>query len=390
MFLHNFKYSLKTLFGDRMLIFWTFAFPIIMAFLFNMAFSNIEKNESLDIIDIAVVKNAEYKEDSTFSQIIKQLSDKKNDDRLFRTKYVSKDKAQDLLEKEKIDGYIVIKKEKPQIFVATNGINQTVIKSAVDQIMQTENVMKNIMKDKMTGKALTQNEIQKIVENIMKTVEQSGADIKDISPNKMSYTMIEYYTLIAMSCLYCAMLGMVAINKNLPNMGAMGKRVSVSPVSKMKLIVSSLCAAYVTQLIGIFLLYVVTIFALGVDYGDNIGLVIALSLAGSLAGISLGVAVGTMINRSENTKTGIIISISMLGCFFSGMMGITMKYMVDTNIPILNKINPAAMITDGLYSIYYYGANNRFYIDIVSLLLWSLILIAISFIGLRRQKYDSI
>ena len=27
----------------------------------------------------------------------------------------------------------------------------------------------------------------------------------------------------------------------------------------------------------------------------------------------------------------------MLGCFLSGMMGITMKYVVDTNAPIINK-----------------------------------------------------
>ena len=89
-------------------------------------------------------------------------------------------------------------------------------------------------------------------------------------------------------------------------------------------------------------------------------------------------------------KTGIMISITMLGCFLSGMMGITMKYIVDKNIPIVNKLNPASMITDGFYSLYYYSTHERFYFNIVSLLVFSLILIFIATLSLRRQKYDSI
>ena len=43
--MHNFKYTLKTIFKSKALIFWTFAFPLIMATFFNMAFSDIEENE---------------------------------------------------------------------------------------------------------------------------------------------------------------------------------------------------------------------------------------------------------------------------------------------------------------------------------------------------------
>ena len=80
----------------------------------------------------------------------------------------------------------------------------------------------------------------------------------------------------------------------------------------------------------------------------------------------------------------------MLGCFLSGMMGITMKYIVDKNIPIINKLNPASMITDGFYSLYYYDTLDRYWTNIIGLLIFAFTLIAISFISLRRQKYDSI
>lgn len=48
--------------------------------------------------------------------------------------------------------------------------------------------------------------------------------LKNISNNNLSYTMIEFYTLIAMACLYGGILGMVAINQNLPNMSAIRKK----------------------------------------------------------------------------------------------------------------------------------------------------------------------
>ena len=55
MFIHNFKYALKALFRDKMLIFWTFAFPIILGTFFNMAFSNIENSEKLEMTNFKTI-----------------------------------------------------------------------------------------------------------------------------------------------------------------------------------------------------------------------------------------------------------------------------------------------------------------------------------------------
>ena len=56
MFYHNLKYSIKILLKNKVLIFWTFAFPIILGTFFHMAFSNLVSSEKLDIIDIASKK----------------------------------------------------------------------------------------------------------------------------------------------------------------------------------------------------------------------------------------------------------------------------------------------------------------------------------------------
>ena len=73
MFIHNLKYSLKTLFRNKMLIFWTFAFPIILGTMFNLAFSNIANSEKFDIIDIAIVKNDDFENNEAYKTVFEQL-----------------------------------------------------------------------------------------------------------------------------------------------------------------------------------------------------------------------------------------------------------------------------------------------------------------------------
>ena len=76
MFIHNLKYTIQTLFKNKILIFWTFAFPIILGIFFNMAFSNIEKDEQLKVFDIAVVNDSHFEKQIIYKETLKELSDK--------------------------------------------------------------------------------------------------------------------------------------------------------------------------------------------------------------------------------------------------------------------------------------------------------------------------
>lgn len=394
MFIHNLKYSLKILFKNRMLIFWTYAFPIILGLFFYMAFSDIESSEKLEIIDIAVVDNTYYQENNIAKETFQALSDEESKEQLFHTVYVSKEKAETMLEDESIVGYVLPQKAGLKVIVAESGINETVLKSVVDDILQNSKIVEKAVANE-TKRVMKNSQGSISYENIYKKAiglitDSQEVEIKNVTSDHLSYTMIEYYTLIAMACLYGGILGMAAMNQNMPNMTHIGKRVGVSPTAKIKLVLGSVLAGYIVQLIGLALLFIFTIFVLKVDYGDKIPYIVILAMAGCLAGLSIGIAVGTLLKSNENTKTGIVIAISMAGCFFSGMMGITMKYVVDTNIPLLNKINPASMITDGFYSLYYYETMDRYFFNLMSLLIFAGIMICLSFTGLRRQTYDSI
>lgn len=391
MFFHNFKYTLKILFKNKMLIFWTFAFPIILGTFFNMAFSDIENSEKLDIIPIAIVSNESFEQNQPLKETFQYLSEEESGNQLFSTKYVEEEEAKKLLEEGSISGYLLVE-DTPKVVVSTNGINETVFKSVVDEIIQNSQMIDVIATEKMSEEMKKNESIsyEEIYQYAIGLVQQQKSNIKDISSSHLSYTMIEFYTLIAMACLYGGILGTVAINQSLANMSSTGRRVSVAPTKKRNIIFSSVLAGYVTQLIGLLLLFLYTILVLKVDYGNHFPQIVLLSLLGSLAGLTLGIAIATLVKSKEDLKMGIMISVTMLGCFLSGMMGITMKYVIDKNVPIVNKLNPVNMITDGFYSLYYYDTFDRFYGNVIGLFLFSAIFIGISIWSLRRQKYDSI
>ena len=392
MFWHNFKYSLKTLLRSKVLLFWTFAFPILLGTFFHMAFSDIEKSETLDIIDIAIVENEAFNNNMLFKEAFKNLSDEESQDKMFHITYTNLDDARKMLENNEITGYLLFD-EDVNITVNASGINETILRYVVDEIASNKEIIENLATKEIEKEYKNGNytvNYEKIYTEVTKLVSSNTVTLHNISNQNLSYTMIEYYTLIAMAALYGGILSMFITNFKLANMNSVGKRTAISPIHKGKILLGSLLASYVVQLIGLLLLFIFTIYVLKVDYGDNLPLIILLACTGSLAGLSLGVAVATLVKSNENTKTGILIAITMLGCFLSGMMGITMKYTIDKNVPIINKLNPASMITDGFYSLYYYGTLDRFVFNIISLLMFSLLMIFISYRGLRRQKYDSI
>lgn len=393
MFFHNFKYSLKTLLRNKGLIFWTFAFPIILGSLFNLAFSDIENKETLDIIDIAIVNNEEFKTDTYFTESFKVLSKKKEPNQLFNIKYTNLSTAQSLLKEKKITGYLLFENHEVKITVNDKGYNETILRFVVDELSSQKEMLETLSTKEITDSYKSGNQnvnYEKIYQDTLNLINSTIPKLNNISNSNLSYTMIEYYTLLAMACLYGALIAMFVTNKKIANMSSAGKRTSISPAHKKTLLLGSFLASYLVQLLGILILYLYTILVIKVDYGNNTFLVFLLLMAGSLAGLTLGVAISTILKSNENTKTGILISLTMLASFLSGMMGITMKYIIDTNIPILNKINPAAMITDGFYSLYYYSTLDRFYFNIISLLIFSVIMLFISYQGLRRDKYDSI
>ena len=364
-FWRHFRYTLKIVFRTPGLTFWALIFPLIMGTFFKLAFSNIESSAKLKVFDVAIIDDAAYRESPIFPSAFQTLDGDLS--KPFTAQYVDETKAQELLNNDEVVGIFQLENQTPKLTFKQNGINQTIFKNVVDEILQTGNVVME-----------------------KHTMPNTTANLENLSSANLSYVLIEFYSLVAMTCLYGAFFGLAALKSNLASASPQGRRVSVSPTPKSVVVLSSACAGYVVQLVALVLLFAYTIFVLGVNYGAYFGLVALLSLIGSLAGLALGMFIVALVRKSENFQTGLIIGVTMTGCFLAGMMGVTMKYIVDKNVPILNMINPANLITDGFYALYYYGAGSRFWCDFAGLAIFAGVLLVVAVISLRRQKYEQL
>jgi len=122
---------------------------------------------------------------------------------------------------------------------------------------------------------------------------------------------------------------------------------------------------------------------------DQLGLVVLTALAGCFMGVSFGACIAALIRQKEGIKSGILISTSMLMSFFAGMMYHGIKYVVVQAVPIMAWINPANLMTDAFYALYY-GNSSRCVLNMVGLLAFGLVFCVIAYSVLRRQKYASI
>ena len=268
MFLRLLNNSLKILLKNKSLIFWTFLFPLILGTFFTLAFSNIESEEKLKVINVGIVNNDNFYNNNLYKSTFDYLSDENDSNRLFNIFYGTIDENKKKLEDNEIDGYLYID-ENINVVIEKNGINQSIFKYVVEEISTSSSIIESIEIEDISS---IKNDIMSLFKN--------EVNIKDTTNKNLSYTMIEFYSLIAMTCLYGAILSMYSLNQILPNMSSKGKRASISPIPKIKFIISSLCASYIIQVIGVILLFIYTVLVLNVDYGNNLSYVILLALIG--------------------------------------------------------------------------------------------------------------
>ena len=138
MFLFNYRYRLKCIFNDRQLMFWTFLFPVLLATLFNLAFSNLSSAEEFMKVNVAVVQSQELDQNPAFIEAIN------GDDDLFVVQYTTKDEADALLNDNQIDGYIVFDPEL-NLVVNQSGLDQTIIGEFLDDFLQSSATITTII-----------------------------------------------------------------------------------------------------------------------------------------------------------------------------------------------------------------------------------------------------
>ena len=376
MFLHNLKYEIKTGLRAKDLIFWLMIFPIVLGLFFKIAFDGIyEKTTQFSAVPAAVV---EIRENEIFHSVIDTIED--SDEPLLSVTYTDEENALELLKNGDVTGIIYVD-EKLSVTVTGEGIEETILTSFVEQYTTQEKIIRDtIEKDPLKTEAVVSalSEERSVLNEIPLT--DGNTD------NFAQY----FYNLIAMVALYGTLTGIHITIGNQANLSALGARKNCSPTPKSISLAASLLGRYLVQTVCMIICVTFIHFVLKIDLGSKLPLVYLSSVIGGTVGVSMGFFVGSIGNLKEELKIGVSVAFSMLLCFLSGLMVADMKAIIAENIPWLNSINPAAVISDSFYCLNIYNDYERFTVKIITMLITSAIFVLLGFVLSRRKKYASL
>ncbi len=376
MFFHSLKYNILSNLRKKDVLFWLIIFPIVLGTFFKIAFGSIyDKTTKFSAVPVAVVENTD---NEIFHTVMDEIT--KSEDPLFTVKYIDEDEALKLLKDKDIDGIIYID-DKLSVTVSDSGIEQTIIKTFVEQYTLEENIISD---------AAASNP-QKL-ESIVKAF---GDEIKaneniPLTDGNTDYFITYFYNLIAMVALLGSDTGLRAAIEGQGNLSALGARKGCSPTPKYITLAANVMSSYMVQSICTVISITFIRFVLRVDFGSRLPLVYLAGIAGSILGVSLGFMIGSFGSISQNAKMGISMTVSMLSCFLSGLMVGNMKAIIMQKAPWFNQINPAAVISDAFYCLNIYSDYDKFITKIITMVVLSVIFNTIGLVMTRRRKYASI
>ena len=372
-FLHHFRYAMKTMIRNTTSLIWTFLFPIMLGTFMYMAFGSLGEQELFDTIPIAVVKKVE---NESLELMLQQLSKEEN---LLDITYVTEEEARLKLKDKTIAGILFVEQQL-QLIVTENCYESTILQSIFDEYKKQEVLFKDIME-------VHPKEIEQVVKELM--AEKTFFVERTTSNGNQSVYTNYFYAIFAMSCLFASFCAIEKIEKLQANNSALGMRRSIAPNSKAMMIM----AEFLSMLLVQFLIEVISLFYfawIGIDFGEKYVAMIGILFLGCCIGIAVGIIIGSISKLSENTKSVICIAISMILSVLGDLVAPNVKNYIEHTMPIVNRINPAALIVDSFYALNIYDTYDRYMKNMVTLGGLTILLLVISFLMLRRKRYASV
>ncbi|MBR6476454.1 MAG: ABC transporter permease [Lachnospiraceae bacterium] len=382
MFLNILCKKLKICINNKQNIFWTLMFPIILGTLFTIAFGGIFETYKFEEIKTAVVF------DTDDAQVIENaktfLEGISNDGKkLLDIQYMEYDEAEALLKDgEKVNGIIRVKEDgKLTLDIVSNGVLSTIQQSIVTGYNQNVTMIEKVAKEHPEN-----------LYEVIKSVSESTSYVlpKSLGGDNKDPFISYFYNLLAMTTLFASMHSLRIGNNTQANMSKVGARANASPVRRMSFQIAGFIASFLVSLAVVEIGLTVMIFVLKVEFGGDILMIYLTSALATLLGVSLGFFVGNLGSFSLDKKEGILVGITLLGCALSGLMYGDMKIIIAEKAPIINKINPTAVISDSYYALNMLGVGSRYFETVMYMVGLSLVLTIGGLLLGRKVSYDSI
>jgi|GEM_PF-3201496 len=379
MYFRVFIYRLKKNIHDRELILWSLLFPILLGTFFYATFSSIYSQMGIQTYRVALVNGSE--ETTQFVKSTLEDIKTENGESMFEVLIPEDADEQKLLFEEEIEGIMdIADMGNIQLKISKDETAQNVLAHVVGVFRRNAVLTQRAMQDPQAAEAITKLMGQE--PEILRQVNAAGE-------NKDPY--VSYmYALLAMICVMAANAGLQVPIDSQANITQQGARVSLTPVNHRMYELVSLGAASLIQIICTMVGVALIRLVFKADLGCSDLMLVLVSILGTLLGCSLGFALGHVSHLRKNTKEAILLLFVTVGGFFSGLMAVQMKLLVERNFPLLNRINPSAIIHDAFFSLNVFGMGDRFYRSLITMVVMTVVLTVIGLCMSGRRSYASI
>lgn len=437
MFLRNIKYEIQLNIRAKEVLIWMVLFPILLGVFYKFAFGNLGKE--MEPIPVAVVENAE---DKMFHMMYKKVDESTGG--MIDAIFCPEEEAYEKLNNGEVAGVIIIDpadgaspvasadqasmteifgadwdkmtdysdigqrlkntsqtgtdwdsametmketylgETKISLKIRKNGSAQSTLKNYIESFIGMKKMARDLWDSSSTGGDSS------AIENIDDIM--NGASITSVpltKGNRDPFAMY-MYNLIAMVSIFGTLAAMhISINSQ-ANLSTIGMRRSCAGTPKSMIILPGLIGTYITHSACVLISITFLKFVLGVDFGDKLPLVYLTGICGAVMGVSLGFFVGSIGRLSEGAKTGIMMAVNMSLCFLSGLMIDSVRAIFAMKMPIINSLNPVAVICDALYYLNMDADLSRYVGKLLSMGAFTLVFIVLGILMTRRQKYASL
>lgn len=372
------KYRLISIMRDKMTMSWTFLFPLVLCTLFYVSIWNME--DSIDCVSVAVVEKSHTQQSELFCQYLEKVEESNPD--LLRCRRQEEREAKKQLEKEKIAGIFYVD-ARPELVVRKTGVEESILQSVLETYNSKADFIEKIEKEKP-------EKLPEAMEKITQESQKNYVLETDLGGKKTNGMIHYFFSLIAMTCLFGSILGMDGAAFLQANIESVGARRCVSPTNKLKLVLADLILITGINFVDVTVLLVYMKVILKIPIGNQWGKMLLVSLVGGMIGVSIGILLGSVGRWSENIRSAFVMTFSLGSSFLSGLMVSGIKGVIEEHCPIVNRLNPASLISDAFYSIAVYSDSKRYLQDVFTMSVIAVICIVASVISMRRVRYDSI
>ena len=378
MFGHIFFNRLRCLVRNREKIFWTLLFPLVLAFLFKMAFGNLGGAETFSPIPVVAVENEAWEADPTLRETLGALN--RGEDRLLSLKTASREEAVRMLREGEVSG-IIVADSPVRLETRGTGMNQNILKSILDSFNQYSATMTALTGDDPS-----------VAAKLLAEMPERGSFTREAQTGSapMDPSVIYFFGLIAMTSFYGGFFGSDEVTDIQADITPRAARINAAPVHKMKTFLFSASASLLIHLLETLIFVLFLHFVLNIGFGSRIWYILLTVVCGSVAGVSFGACISALVKKSEALKVSLLIGITMVGCALAGMMFADAKYVIATKAPLLTWINPVNLLADAFYCLYFYDTVTRFFMNLAALAMMTLVFGVITFLAVRRTRYASL